>query len=676
MTDTNGMPLITATRVGAPPAWALLERNLIAQMEEAARLRFRQCTERGGAILYAEDFDDLFEQFYNWGLFYAMGADDSLLEMAATAWNATARISDESVVHRTRFNDHKKVFRPSARREFWNLQQAMEWHHLGEGMMAFYDFGVADPTISEMARRAQLFAGFYTGDDPEAPNYDPEHKVLRSPFQSSQGPLQEASAETAHAMLLAGRWLGSEVNYYGVRASLYPIVEDLELDWWEDPARQAEIVDLFNKLILQADTPNNLGAAALVTHAYLYTGDERYKRWVLEYTEAWMERAAKNGGLMPDNVGPTGVVGERRNGNFWGGQYGWNHYQGFNIMFHSLNIAAECALLLTGDYGYLDLLRDQVKVLLDASIKREDGQLIMPTRYGPSGWQYDPPLPRREDTIVPMRHVYTGPMPWRMQELTHLYHASMSQEDRELIERVREGEVERDWNCVGETGSEKNSGQTEFARYQYYDGKNPDWPEKILSAEAEWSMRAIDEMRKDGRTVIERLQANAIPANPVLTKGLTQVTMGAPQSIYNGGLLRATVRYYDRDEGRPGLPSDVAALVDHLAPDAVGVQLVNCSREHSRRLIVQAGAFGEHTFTEVRTENGEGEEPVTTAVNGKYVAVDLPPAAKVRLEAGLSRFSNDPSYAFPWHGDEIPIPFPVDPGESGRSGSAYVAPSG
>ena len=191
MTDMSALPQITATEVSAPPAWALLERNLIAQMEEGARFRFRQCTERGGAILYAEDFDDLFEQFYNWGLFYAMGADDSVLEMAATAWNATVRISDENIVHRTRFNDHKKVFRPSARREFWNLNQAMEWHHLGEGMMAFYDFGVADPTISEMARRAQLFAGFYTGEDPEAPNYDPEHKILRSPFQSSEGPLQK-----------------------------------------------------------------------------------------------------------------------------------------------------------------------------------------------------------------------------------------------------------------------------------------------------------------------------------------------------------------------------------------------------------------------------------------------------------------------------------------------------
>ena len=122
-----------------------------------------------------------------------MGADDNVLEMAATVWNATTRISADDIVHRTRFNDHKKVFRPSARREFWNYQQAMEWHHLGEGMMAFYDFGVADPTISEMARRAQRFAGFYNGEDPEAPNYDPVHKILRSPFQSSQGPRLEAA---------------------------------------------------------------------------------------------------------------------------------------------------------------------------------------------------------------------------------------------------------------------------------------------------------------------------------------------------------------------------------------------------------------------------------------------------------------------------------------------------
>ena len=112
-----------------------------------------------------------------------------------------------------------------------------DWFHNAENYIYFYHLGMADPTNREMMRRARRFAGFYTGEDPEAPNYDPEYKILRSPFQSSQGPRQEADVEFVHAMLLAGRWLGGDVNYYGVRASLYPIVEDLELDWWVDDKR-------------------------------------------------------------------------------------------------------------------------------------------------------------------------------------------------------------------------------------------------------------------------------------------------------------------------------------------------------------------------------------------------------------------------------------------------------
>ena len=676
-TDSNSIPGLTtikATEITAPPAWALMERRLISLMEEAAPLTVKKYTELGGALYMAEDFDDLYEQFYNWGLFYAIGADESLLDFALQEWNATTRISDDSFNHRLRHNDFTKVFRPSAHNEFWNLEQAAEWHHLGEGNMAFYDFGVACPTVSENFRRARRFAAMYIGEDPEAQNYDPVHKVLRSPFQSSQGPRLHGDANMANTMLLAGRWLGGEVNYYGVRASLYPIVEDLELNWYEDPKRRAEIVHLFEKLVLQCDTPNNLGATALVTNAYLYTGEEKYRKWVLEYTEAWMERMRRNNGIMPDNVGPTGQIGDRRNGVWWGGQYGWNHYQGFNIMFHSLTIAAECALLLTGDYGYLDLLRSQIKLLLDNSIIREeDGQLIMPTRYGPSGWQYDPPVGPSNDGILPSRGLYTGPLPWRMQELAHLYHASMSKEDYELIATIRAGEVERDWNEVGHRGHEKNGGETEFSRFQYYDGKNPDWPEKILAAEYGWALNAYEQVRLDSRSVEEIIASNRPPPSVVLTKGLTQVTMGAPQSVYNGGLLRATVRYYDQDRRRPGLPRDVAALVNKLGSGYVGFRLVNISRTETRNLIVQAGAFGEHQFTEVRfqevnqealSENPykwvrEERQPVekVAVVNGKYFAVQLPPATSIHLDAGMKRFVHQPSYAFPWHGDKIPVPF-------------------
>ncbi|MEZ4618937.1 MAG: hypothetical protein R2867_25960 [Caldilineaceae bacterium] len=33
------------------------------------------------------------------------------------------------------------------------------------------------------------YAGFYMNEDPQAPNYDPEHKIIRSAFNGSRGPL-------------------------------------------------------------------------------------------------------------------------------------------------------------------------------------------------------------------------------------------------------------------------------------------------------------------------------------------------------------------------------------------------------------------------------------------------------------------------------------------------------
>ena len=239
----------------------------------------------------------------------------------------------------------------------------------------------------------------------------------------------------------------------------------------------------------------------------------------------------------------------------------------------------------------------------------------------------------------------------------HLYHASMAKEDYGLITQVRDGEVERDWNEVGSALGEKNWGTTEFARFQYYDGRNPDWPEKILRAEYQKALETYREMREDERTHLEVIATNRIPSQPVLTKGLTQVTLGAPQSIYNGGLLRATVRYFDRDRARPGLPPEVAALVDELGPETVGIQLVNTSRGETRNLVVQAGAFGEHQFTRIECGEEGGDGRGVQPVEAKYFGVELPPSTAIRVKAGLDRFANTPSYAFPWHGDTIPVPF-------------------
>jgi hypothetical protein len=52
--------------------------------------------------------------------------------------------------------------------------------------------------------------------------------------------------------------------------------------------------------------------------------------------------------------------------------------------------------------------------------------------------------------------------------------------------------------------------------------------------------------------------------NPVVTEALVQLTWGGPQVIYNGGLQKARLRYYDAGRRRPGLPASVAALVSSI----------------------------------------------------------------------------------------------------------------
>ena len=89
----------------------------------------------------------------------------------------------------------------------------------------------------------------------------------------------------------------------GQHASLYPVIAQLEPDWYEKPERVPEIIDTFNRVVLNSDSANNLAATALVTNAYLYTGEEEYRRWV---RLPWLER------IRAPDVGPTGKPGERR----------------------------------------------------------------------------------------------------------------------------------------------------------------------------------------------------------------------------------------------------------------------------------------------------------------------------------------------------------------------------
>lgn len=266
--------------------------------------------------------------------------------------------------------------------------------------------------------------------------------------------------------------------------------------------------------------------------------------------------------------------------------------------------------------------------------------------------------------------------------LSHLWHASMDPRDWERLERLRAASksgplpyaratspnpptpgseawrpdsIPVDWNLVFSNIEQRNQDKSnEPAHLRYLAGDNPDWPNKVLRAEYQRVLQSLERIRSGTFEHLWKSQT-VTEQNPVFTTGLAQVTLGAPQTCFNGGLLQARVRYFDLEKARPGLPEDVAALVERVEEDRTVLKLASLSTFETRRLIVQAGAFGEHEFTEIRLrpssknpgDPGAKIEKITP-VHRKFFAVELPPLSGITLDIGTRRFVNQPSYAFPW----------------------------
>ncbi|MEO9005296.1 MAG: hypothetical protein ABI288_11190 [Ginsengibacter sp.] len=629
------MTVVKGSILEIPPDWAIMQRQLIKTIEHAAPYYVKRFTRVDGSIYGKGPYDDVFEMFYNWPELYAISGNEFLNRTALNEYNAIIRsntaFSNDSIDY-----DHQ-LYEEFPRHD--------DFFHISEGMTAFYNLALGNPMLPENIDRARRFAGYYLNENPEAQNYDSIHSVIKSIFTGSQGPLTSSDAT---------------YNLRYGHASLYPVIANLEPDWTNNPKRKKEIQTIYDRMVTRTDVPVNLAATGLMTNAYLYTGDEKYKKWVLNYVEVWMKRIAENNGLLPDNVGRTGKTGEYRNGQWWGGLYGWYGRYGLMMMFSELSVASENAYLLSGDPKYLDLLRSQVIGLMNRGKTTKEGQLLVPFRYKKEGWYSYRPM--------------------MIQDLAHLWHASMAPEDWQKIEilmkknkfrplwdegiwgkntlnegdsKVWEPSEPFDWSKEISNG-DRTFGSSEHARLMYYAGKNPDWPLESLKADYEEVMKRMHFMQNDSRDVTKIYSDDLYPNNPVVTKALVQTTMGTPQTIYNGGLLRATVRYFDADKRIPGLPVDVAALVESLKDDGAIVHLINLSLTDSHRVIIQAGAFGEHTFTSLsfQEQKGSGENQLKennkVDINQRYFVADLAPGTSLQMNIGMQRFVNKPSYAFPW----------------------------
>ena len=569
------MATFTSTKRTEPPVWAVLERQLIDALNQAAPVYIDKYTRTGGSLVWTEQYpgdgvwvDDLYEAFFNWPLLYALGGSEYIGEKAVGQWNAVTR----QITY-----DYGRIAREFVCDD--------DWFHSSENYVYFYAIGLADPANGRDDAPGAALLRLLHGRGPRGAELRPgaPHRPLAVQRQRRPDvprPLGRRAVQHRARPRQALPDLRDPPEWMERRStpeereSHRSEGEDGGL-WFEDPAKRERIHAMFDKIVMEGDVPVNLGVVGLVAHTYTLTGDDKYRTWIADYVEAWMERIERNGGIIPDNVGLDGRIGENRQGQWWGGFYGWAASSSYQMMFNAMTVASTCAHLVTGDKGYLDLARSQFDMLLERAVERE-GRVLIPYRHNEEGW--------------------IGHAPMGHQQPIQLWFASQEERDWQRLETIRRGRRRSGAACA----QNDPRGADDRAWTRYLAGGCPGFPEEVLQANYREMMRRMDLIESDDADLTDLSQTDEhhwLQRNPVVTEALQLLTTGGPQTNYWGGLARGRVRYFDRGRQRPGLPDDVAALVSGVRPDGIDLTLVNLSPHRSRELTVQAGAFGEHRFS-------------------------------------------------------------------------------
>jgi hypothetical protein len=175
----------------------------------------------------------------------------------------------------------------------------------------------------------------------------------------------------------------------------------------------------------------------------------------------------------------------------------------------------------------------------------------------------------------------------------------------------------------------------------YLEGKNPTYPETALRSDLGRVRQRVEGMRNDTTTPDTRLADDPMTYNPASVNSLIEQMLGGLPPGKVGSILHCRLRYFDPANKRAGIPDDVAALVERMNGEQVTLTLVNVNQLEERRLVVQAGGYGEHRFT---TATLDGEK---TTVDGPHLAVRLSPGAGAHVVLSMKRYVATPTMAFP-----------------------------
>jgi hypothetical protein len=565
-----------------PPRWATLQRQLLEENGAACREFFTKyfdergylrCVVRWGAN---DGPDDAPENFNRWPELHALGADDEILTMYRKGWEG----------HLKQYTEAKTTDVPIARQGMYHKEFIVQfdWMHNGEGLQLFNRMGLSVPTDRKYVERARRFAGFYMGEDKDAPNYDPKLKLIKSMMNGSKGPLLRKAT--------ALDWAGDPIDLTGF------VALHGERNYKEFLAHYQEYTDVVGDHFL------NLVATTLPLNAYLATGEEKYRKWILEYLDAWLERMKQNHGIIPSKVGLDGKVGGA-DGKWWGNVYGWGfspvnpvtgRRENRNRIGRAL-VGFNNALWVSGDHKYVDAWRRMMGAV-NANGKMVKGRMQYPTMHGEQGWYG------------------WSDRPWNVGAL-EVWYWSMTAGD---LQRA----LPNEW-------------------VSYLQGKNAGYPEAALERDLAFVRKKLAAIGKDKSKPDKRLSDNTLHLNPAAAAALVQLMLGGLPPGLDGGLLNARLRYFDADRRRAGVPPDVAALVSEMTDTRTVVTLVNLSKTQARTVIVQGGAYGEHQLESVTA----GDK--TAKVQAPLLTVRLDPGCGQRLVLQMRRYAHRPTALHPWH---------------------------
>ena len=607
-TSAPPISIVARTPLGEPPPWAVLERRLFAVLDAAWReFEATYCAPDGslvyrGTLRTRDGADDFYEPFFNWPTLYRLGGADELLAASKRHWEGVTAQLDRLGMLEAEY------------------EVGYDWFHQAESLAFFYALCAADPDDPAFRERALRFARLYLPGSPTG-NYDPATRTIVAPHTGAGGPRPGVGEE----------WEHYRADQHGMRPYGLPLHDVDGITGWDDlvTGDNAERMgSAMQERLGRGDTAVNLAATSLAANAWLYDGAPEFADWIAEYVDAWRDRAAANGGLLPDNVGPSGAVGELHGGAWYGGHYGWTWPHGLHALGAVTLVAATNRLLVGGDDSALDLARAPIDTVLRHASR------TTANRFGTLAQHWEPRVPHgAEVQVVPYRR---GPDGWfdehpvPLLSPLWLWWLTGSPDDRGRLLGLR-ATAGYDWREVHRFRDKEEQGH-EAPWIAYLLGDNPDYPRlglELALAQVEERLRAMratphPPLDDDDIHWWQRL-------NPVVTEVLTHLVTGAPPAVYYGGLGLARVVLGDAERGRPGLPDDVAALVSSIRGGGLDLELLNLG-EVPRTVVVHAGAFGEDRIDTAGTEHGD-----RLAVGGPRLEVVLPPATRVSLALDITR---------------------------------------